>query len=157
PVIHRMDRYAPSPHSWNETNAPVPSLLPSQGGWRDYRASRPLFTLFGDDGANLLVFPGELPADQRDRDGAGGRDLLDPALGGEGVAELVGPLAHQVLELNLAGDVARAVARLAQVELLLEAEEVEVGAHPAARGPLDLEGLGLREVELVGLEVERGE
>src|SRR6185312_3054120 len=106
---------------------------------------------------NLLVFPGELPANQRNRNDAGGVDLLEPALQGEGVAELMGSLSHQILELNLAGDVARAVARLAQVELLLEAEEVEVGAHPAARGPFDLEGLGLREVELVGLEVERGE
>ena len=61
----------------------------------------------------------------------------------EVLAELVRALAHQVLEQELAGDVARAVARLAQVELLLEAEQVEVRAHPAARRPLDLEGLGL--------------
>src|SRR5215210_2124295 len=114
-------------------------------------------SLLGDDRADLLAVPGELPANQRNRDDPGGVDILEPALQGEGVAELMGPLAHQILELNLAGDVARAVARLAQVELLLEAEKVEVGAHPAAWGPFDLEGLGLREVELVGLEVERGE
>src|SRR4029079_16854144 len=81
---------------------------------------------------------GELPADERDGDDAGGVDLLEPALQGEGVAELVGALAHQVLELDLAGEVARAVARRAQVELLLEAEQIEIGAHPAARGPFHL-------------------
>src|SRR5688500_10041119 len=121
------------------------------------RTAASLSSLLGNDRANLVAIPGELPADQRNRDDPGGVGLLEPALQGEGIAELMSPLAHQILELNLAGDVARAVARLAQVELLLEAKKVEVGAHPAAWGPFDLEGLGLREVEFVGLQVERGE
>ncbi len=48
----------------------------------------------------------------------------------------VGAIGHQPLEQVLAGHVARAVARLPQIELLLEAEQVEVRAHPAARRPL---------------------
>ncbi len=54
-------------------------------------------------------------------------------------------------------DVAGAVARLPEIELLLEAKQVEIRTHPAARCPLHLEGLRGLDVELVRLRVERRE
>ena len=74
------------------------------------------------------------------------------------VAELTGlALRDQPLDQVLAGDVARAVAGLAQVELLLEAEQVEVLAHPAARRPVDVEVARLLHREVVAVDVERAE
>ena len=49
------------------------------------------------------------------------------------------------------------VTGLAQVQLLLEAEQVEVRSHPAARRPLDVEVGSLLHREFVGLRVERAE
>ena len=59
------------------------------------------------------------------------------------VAELLRAFRDQFIDQMLSRDVAGAVARLPEVELLLEAKQVEIRTHPAARRPLHLEGLGL--------------
>src|SRR5262245_29331314 len=99
----------------------------------------------------------ELPADQRDRYQSGVVDLLEVALQRERVAELLRARLHQLLEQVLAGDVARAVAGLAEIQLLLEAEQIQVRTHPAARRPLDLERLRVLDRVLVRLRAQRGE
>ena len=62
-------------------------------------------------------------------------------------------LIDQILARNVTG----AVSRLAHIELLLEAQQIEVGPHPAARSSFHLISLGLGDVELIGLRVQRGE
>ena len=51
----------------------------------------------------------------------------------EGVTELFGALGNQFVDQVLAGNVAGAVSRLPQVELLFEVQQIEIGPHPAAR------------------------
>ena len=69
--------------------------------------------------------PRELPPDQRYRYQAGVVELRGQAHGAEILAELPGALHPQLLDEVLAGDVASAVSRLAQVQVLLEPEQVE--------------------------------
>ena len=69
------------------------------------------------------------------------------------VAELPGALGDDLFHQPPAGDVAGAVARLPQVEVLLEAEQ-RVAPHPAARRPVDVNIGGLRHRQIVGVRVQ---
>ena len=73
------------------------------------------------------------------------------------VTPTAGAILDEFIDEGLAGDIARAVARLTQVELLFEAEQIQVRPHPPSGRPFDLKRLGLLDVELVRLRVERGQ
>src|SRR6478672_5816068 len=64
---------------------------------------------------------------------------------------------EQLVHLHLADDVARPVARLAQVEQLFEPDETAVRVGPAARSPAGMELARLGEVQLVRLDAQRRE
>src|SRR5262245_36591289 len=78
----------------------------------------------------------QLLADEGERDHARGVHLVHEAAQCESRSPRVCALGEQRLELVLAHEIAGAVARLRQVELLLEPHEVAVDAHPAARRAL---------------------
>src|SRR5688500_3039095 len=76
---------------------------------------------------NGILRAGPLPADQRHRDQARGEELVQERSEGEGPSLLARAIRQQALHERLAGEVGRAVARLAQVEVLLEPDEVAIG------------------------------
>src|SRR5690349_2297984 len=101
--------------------------------------------------------PRQLPLDQRHRDHAGLVELREHAHGTEILAQLLRALQPQLLDEIFAGDVAGAVTRLAKVEVLLESEQIERGAHPAARCPCNVEVRRLLHRELVRLGIQRAQ
>src|SRR5205807_8376913 len=72
-----------------------------------------------------------------------------------GALLLLRVVAHQPLELQLPGDVARAITRLPQVEKLLERHQIAGRVGPSARRPLRMKPLGLPQALLVTVYVER--
>ena len=68
-----------------------------------------------------------------------------------------GILADQAVEFEFAGDVAGAVARLTQVQELLEGHEIALRVGPAARRPQRVKLARFLETHLVRLHIERGE
>ena len=51
----------------------------------------------------------------------------------ESIAELPFAIGQQLLDLDLPGEIADAVARLLQIQVLLEAHEIALKAQPTAR------------------------
>src|SRR5687767_6173785 len=101
--------------------------------------------------------PRQLPPDQRHRNQASLVELGEHAQGAELLAELLRALLPQLLDEIFPGDVTRAIARLAHVHVLLESEQIERRAHPAARRPVDVEVLRFLHREFVRLRVERAQ
>jgi len=64
-------------------------------------------------------------------------------------------VAHKPFELQLAGDVARAIARLPQVEKLFECDQVAARVRPSARCPSRVKTPGFPQAHLIRLHVER--
>src|SRR6185436_18866896 len=92
----------------------------------------------------------QLPADQRRRNHPGGFEVLHEAAHAEGVALRLLALGQELLDLDLADHVARAIGRLLQVEELLVADERALQAQPPARRVLRRESRGLLEGPRVG-------
>src|SRR5215813_6334644 len=70
---------------------------------------------------------------------------------------LVGVFGDQAVGKQLSSNVATAIARLTQVEQLLECSEGIAGLSPATGGPFGVEPSCLLQRKLVRLDVERGE
>ena len=86
---------------------------------------------------------------ERHRDEPARVEFVHETADGERVAELAAADAHQLLDLHLADEVARAVGRLLKIQVLLAADRRAVEAQPAARRVGGGELGGLLEAELV--------
>src|SRR6476620_8369203 len=62
-----------------------------------------------------------------------------------------------MVEIHLADDITWSVARLTEIEELLEPDELARRVGPSARSPAGVELAGLIEADLIGLNAERGE
>ena len=71
--------------------------------------------------------------------------------------QLLAAFAEQALEQILAGDVAGAVARLSQVQVLLEFQQLRLVAHPAARRPFDVHRSRFRHGHFIRMRIQRTE
>src|SRR3954468_14374938 len=103
---------------------------------------------------NAARVAGELPADERDRDQARGVDVVDEVAQLEPLAKLALARGDQLVDLELADHVARAVRRLLQIQVLLEPDRLPIEAEPAARSLGRREAGGLFDPELVRVHAQ---
>src|SRR5258707_9771415 len=100
-------------------------------------------------------FAADFVLDQRRLDDAGGQNPPHRLAQDEWPVLGIGGVRldrEQLVQLHLADDVARPIARLAQVKQLLEADQAAVRVGPAARGPARMELTGLGKPNLIGLD-----
>src|SRR5438093_3804423 len=130
------------------------SIIPSPRRFRRSVCSRSRRNHLRDIGGQPA---GELPSKQRHRYEARGVEVVHELLHREAIAELLFPLREQLLDLDLAGDVAGAVRGLLQVEMLLLANGAGVEPQPAAGCARGCELSRLLEREVVRVHPEIAE